>query len=129
MGRKLNPTAKARLDASLASTYGDGRYARCSWCGIDLDLLHGAWQRDRVLPGGRYALDNVLPTCEGCNADRGDQTTGYWHERERLYGLATSATVVARDVTNRWLSDRREAAGRAAEERARRRARVRAERR
>lgn len=122
-----NPNAegRARLDAALAATYGDGRNARCSWCGIELDLMLGPWQRDRVVPGGKYNLSNVLPTCVGCNGDRGNATDGYWHERHRLYGIDPNARSVPPEVWRPWLSARRERNGQELAERTRRRDRAR----
>ena len=46
-----------------------------------------AMQRDCVLAisrGGRYTLDNVVPTCPSCNASKcNDEVTG-WMRRKRL---------------------------------------------
>jgi hypothetical protein len=87
MGRKLNPEAKARLDAAMVVAYGDVATLTvpCVWCGRTLDMVAGEVERDRVRPGGAYTLDNVAPACRPCNADRGDATGGEWDDAHRAH--------------------------------------------
>ena len=55
----------------------------CAYCGVTDRPL----QRDCVLAisrGGRYTLENVVPTCRSCNTSKcNDEVTG-WLRRRRL---------------------------------------------
>src|SRR4029453_16204327 len=55
----------------------------CAYCGATDKPL----QRDCIPPvsrGGRYTLDNVVPTCPSCNTSKcNDEVTG-WLRRKRL---------------------------------------------
>ena len=55
----------------------------CAYCGVSGQAM----QRDCVQPlsrGGRYTLDNIVPTCRSCNASKcNDEVTG-WLRRKRL---------------------------------------------
>ena len=55
----------------------------CAYCGVTDKPL----QRDCVLAisrGGRYTLENVVPTCRSCNTSKcNDEVTG-WLRRRRL---------------------------------------------
>lgn len=120
MGRNLNPTQKARLDASLLDAYGDGeRYAPCVWCGIALDVFGDAWERDRIDPSGTYAMANVMPACRGCNGDRGSATDGDWSDGFRLYDRTDPRPMPT--LGDAILRERRRAAADAALARDRRR--------
>lgn len=55
----------------------------CAYCGVaDVPM-----QRDCVQAlsrGGRYTLDNIVPTCRSCNASKcNDEVTG-WMRRKKL---------------------------------------------
>jgi 5-methylcytosine-specific restriction endonuclease McrA len=58
-------------------------WAGCAYCGTN----EGALQRDCVLPvsrGGRYTLENVVPSCRSCNTSKcNDEVTG-WLRRKQL---------------------------------------------
>ena len=64
--------------AALQAAWGG-----CAYCGATGSPL----QRDCVLPisrGGRYTLDNVVPSCGSCNAGKcNDEVTG-WLRRKKL---------------------------------------------
>ena len=55
----------------------------CAYC----ETGDGPFQKDTVLAisrGGRYTLDNVVPSCRSCNASKcNDEVTG-WMRRKRL---------------------------------------------
>lgn len=55
----------------------------CAYCGT----VGAAMQRDCVQAlsrGGRYTLDNIVPTCRSCNASKcNDEVTG-WLRRKKL---------------------------------------------
>jgi 5-methylcytosine-specific restriction endonuclease McrA len=55
----------------------------CAYCGeTDTPL-----QRDCVLAlsrGGRYTIDNVVPTCRSCNASKCNDEVTAWLRRKRL---------------------------------------------
>lgn len=52
----------------LLDTFGDGTTCPCTWCGTALtwDTL----QQDRLVPGGPYRRNNLVPACAGCNIAR-----------------------------------------------------------
>lgn len=58
-------------------------WAGCAYCGTRvLDL-----QRDCVLPisrGGRYTIENVVPSCRSCNASKCNAEVTSWMRRKRL---------------------------------------------
>jgi hypothetical protein len=55
----------------LLATFGDGEIAPCWWgCGRDLD--QATVEADRIIPGGSYRRDNIVPACRPCNLARSD---------------------------------------------------------
>ena len=55
----------------------------CAYCGTDETPL----QRDCVLPlsrGGRYTIDNIVPSCRSCNASKCNHEVTGWMRRKRL---------------------------------------------
>lgn len=109
MGRKLTTTDKARRDTVMVLAYGRWTYnsngqlvatVPCSWCGSTLDVLEHAisdnsYERDRIEPGGEYSYTNVIPSCRGCNRDRGNNTSGEWSESNRLYSTSDAKYPLA----------------------------------
>ncbi len=51
---------------------GDGFMVPCFWCQKPLDFY--SVERDRIVPGGSYRRDNLVPACSECNKDRGTRT-------------------------------------------------------
>jgi len=50
-------------------------------------MTDGPFQRDCVLAisrGGRYTLDNVVPSCRSCNASKCNDEVTSWMRRKRL---------------------------------------------
>lgn len=58
----------------------------CAYCGL-ADTAGLAMQRycvQALSRGGRYTLDNIVPTCRSCNASKcNDEVTG-WLRRKKL---------------------------------------------
>lgn len=57
----------------LLDTFGDGTYAPCSFCQVELD--YGTLTVDRIIPGaegGTYRRDNIRPACQPCNSIDGN---------------------------------------------------------
>lgn len=52
----------------LLTAYGDGATAACTWCEKPLNFV--TVQQDRLVPGGPYRRDNVVPACADCNIRR-----------------------------------------------------------
>lgn len=55
----------------------------CAYCGAPTETP----QRDCVLPisrGGRYTIENVVPTCPSCNASKCNTEVTSWLRRKRL---------------------------------------------
>jgi hypothetical protein len=129
MGRNLSTEAKARLDGAMVATYGDkdALTVPCTWCALVLDVVASEHERDRVVPGGPYSLDNVAPSCRPCNNERQDQTTGEWADDERAYPLVP--LVTDKGTAQRIRTERGERIAREAREARERRAAVRARRR
>lgn len=64
--------------AAMKSAWGG-----CAYCGADGTPL----QKDCVLPisrGGRYALDNVVPSCRSCNTSKCNSEVTSWMRRKKL---------------------------------------------
>jgi 5-methylcytosine-specific restriction endonuclease McrA len=55
----------------MLSHFGDGSTANCYHCGMPLTLE--TMEADRIIPGGSYRRDNILPACRRCNASRGNK--------------------------------------------------------
>lgn len=75
-----------RVDHDLTDEQWDAlrdAWGGCAYCGV-VDV---AMQRDCVQAlsrGGRYTLDNIVPTCRSCNASKcNDEVTG-WLRRKKL---------------------------------------------
>jgi hypothetical protein len=50
---------------------GDGSKVMCFWgCGRELNLY--TVEADRIVPGGSYRRDNIVPACRPCNLARSD---------------------------------------------------------
>jgi hypothetical protein len=59
----------------LMKEFGDGTSCPCVYCGIIVG--EGSLEQDKILTtaeGGRYRMNNLVPSCTGCNKRRGDKT-------------------------------------------------------
>jgi 5-methylcytosine-specific restriction endonuclease McrA len=59
-------------------------WAGCAYCGTEPSET---MQRDCVLAlsrGGRYTLDNIVPSCRSCNASKCNDEVTSWMRRKRL---------------------------------------------
>lgn len=54
----------------LLARFGDGYSCPCAHCGAS--LTYASVESDRIIQGGSYAFANIVPSCRGCNLDRGD---------------------------------------------------------
>ena len=57
---------------------------RCAYCGGNQDGIH----MDHVIPlsrGGRHAIGNVLPACQGCNLSKGAKLVAEWKRDEATW--------------------------------------------
>ena len=55
----------------------------CAYCGAIGTSLH----KDCVLPisrGGRYVIDNVVPSCRSCNTSKCNTEVTSWMRRKKL---------------------------------------------
>lgn len=55
----------------------------CAYCGTE----DGPFQKDTVLAisrGGRYTIDNVVPSCRSCNASKCNDEVTSWMRRKKL---------------------------------------------
>lgn len=52
----------------LLKEFGDGVTCPCTWCGKTLTFT--TLQQDRLVPGGPYRRDNLVPACGPCNIGR-----------------------------------------------------------
>ena len=77
MARADNDLRAAEWDALLDAWNG------CAYCGVK-DV---AFQKDCVLAlsrGGRYTLDNIVPSCRSCNASKCNDEVTSWMRRKKL---------------------------------------------
>lgn len=68
-------SAKSRRERKqwLLDTFGDGTYAPCTYCQVELDF--GTITVDRIVPGcegGTYCRVNIRPACLTCNSLEGN---------------------------------------------------------
>ena len=68
-----NSYDRRRRTQRLLDHFGDGTHVGCAYCGkiLDADTLSA----DKIITGrdgGRYVFANLLPSCQDCNARRGD---------------------------------------------------------
>jgi 5-methylcytosine-specific restriction endonuclease McrA len=64
-------TDRKRRKQWMLITFGDGETCLCYWeCGTTLDYT--TVEADRVIPGGSYRRDNIVPACRPCNLARSD---------------------------------------------------------
>lgn len=55
----------------MLETFGNGVTAPCFWeCGREVD--ESTVEADRIIPGGSYRRDNIVPACRPCNLARSD---------------------------------------------------------
>jgi hypothetical protein len=68
--KRGNNKDRAARKRWMLRTWGDGAKCPCIHCGciVDYDTV----EADRVIPGGRYAHQNVQPSCRPCNLARSD---------------------------------------------------------
>jgi hypothetical protein len=52
----------------LLAKFGNGIECPCTWCGTTLTFA--TLQQDRIVPGGPYRRDNLVPACGKCNIAR-----------------------------------------------------------
>ncbi|MBX9245544.1 HNH endonuclease [Actinotalea ferrariae] len=92
-GGAHQPGRAERLVLALAR---DG--ARCVWCGRELGGLVAA-TREHLVPrakGGPSWLENEVPACRRCNAERGHRGVVEWLEECERRGWAPDAPGVER---------------------------------
>lgn len=90
-----NTVARRARKQWLLDTFGDGTYAPCTFCDVELDW--GTITADRIVPGcegGTYCRDNIRPACLTCNSLEGSAL----RERRKL-GLDTAVLVRAGSST------------------------------
>jgi hypothetical protein len=59
------------LVSPVAGFGGNGSEVPCFWkCGRELDVY--TVEADRVIPGGSYRRENIVPACRPCNLARSD---------------------------------------------------------
>ena len=54
----------------LLNDFGDGKTAKCSYCGTKVD--HSSVQQDKIYPHNGYRYSNIIPSCRHCNQSRGN---------------------------------------------------------
>jgi 5-methylcytosine-specific restriction endonuclease McrA len=86
-------------------------WAGCAYCGA----VGTSLQKDCVLPisrGGRYVIDNVVPSCRSCNTSKCNTEVTSWmrrkklDEREFLLRQAEIKRVLATDREKGEMNDR-----------------------
>jgi hypothetical protein len=66
--RRGSARARRARKLWLLATFGDGTECPCFWCGTSLSLF--TLQQDRLVPGGPYRRENLVPACGRCNIAR-----------------------------------------------------------
>lgn len=57
----------------LLKEFGDGTTVECFW-GCGTKLTFATLEQDRIVPGGPYRRDNLVPSCGPCNIKRAAET-------------------------------------------------------
>ena len=65
-----NSTDRHRRNQKLLTEFGDGKTAKCSYCGTKVD--HKSIQQDKIYPHDGYRYANLIPACRKCNQGRGN---------------------------------------------------------
>lgn len=69
--RRGNNRDRAARKRWMLDTFGDGYWCDCYHCGRPLE--YDTVEADRIIPGGSYRRDNIIPACRRCNASRGNK--------------------------------------------------------
>ncbi|WP_406122931.1 HNH endonuclease [Streptomyces canus] len=80
---KLNPDSVGIAPRDWRKLVRHYRH-RCAYCGGNQGGLH----MDHVIPlsrGGRHAIGNVLPACQGCNLSKGAKLVAEWKRDEAAW--------------------------------------------
>lgn len=82
--KRGSAAVRRRRTQRLLDLHGNGTICPCTWCGALLGATPGylavpaarrripilKLERDRLIPGGSYALWNLVPACGPCNNAR-----------------------------------------------------------
>jgi hypothetical protein len=72
-GDKRGSAAQRRARKQyLLDRFGNGEVCRCIYC--NCELTFATVEADRILPGGSYRRENVIPACRECNVKRLDKS-------------------------------------------------------
>ena len=67
----VSPEAGRMVDGVWIYFGGDGEKVQCWWgCGTFLSV--DTVEADRIVPGGPYRRENIVPACRPCNLARSD---------------------------------------------------------
>lgn len=99
-GRKANKARRRALEHGAEGTYTWSQVMavhmrggkRCSYC----DTPTAQPEPDHVIPisrGGRNGIENILPCCSLCNADKGDMTPTEWDAYRQRQGKPQRRTT------------------------------------
>lgn len=66
--RRGNAADRRARKRWLLETFGDGTSCPCFWCETRLTFV--TLQQDRLVAGGPYRRDNLVPACAACNLAR-----------------------------------------------------------
>lgn len=76
-GNNRDRAARKRwLLRTFGGVYGGVMKVPCHHCGKP--LLLNEVEADRIIPGGSYRRDNIIPSCRRCNASRGNKPLDTW---------------------------------------------------
>lgn len=68
--RRGNNLSRRSRKLWMLAAFGDGTTAPCYHC--EVELTFETVEADRIIPGGTYRRDNIIPACRQCNARRGN---------------------------------------------------------
>jgi hypothetical protein len=70
--KRGSSAARKARKGYLLTLWGDGETCGCLYCDKPLDFT--TVEADRIIAGGSYARDNVIPACRECNVARLDKS-------------------------------------------------------
>jgi len=85
-----NVTNRANRRKKLLKEFGNGTVCPCLYCGIKIS--HGTLEQDKILTtaqGGKYRMDNIVPSCSDCNKRRSDMPFTEALQKVVKYAAAT----------------------------------------
>jgi 5-methylcytosine-specific restriction endonuclease McrA len=91
-----NDHDRHRRTEKLLNEFGNGKTAKCSYCGTKVDA--SSIQHDKIYPHNGYRYNNVIPACRHCNQSRGNADVHTFMETHRRKAASLGAYITEEGV-------------------------------